>query len=210
MWHWTLQVPSRLFLDNHGIYFSKMQILRVLYYAAGWLVYRRNVAGFATAICKTQYHQPSGKNMSTLKILRIPTDPRWACKVHFLLPVLSLLSGIKVCEVKIVHKKTKCFLFSIVSVPHFLHVEMKFVLNIQWRISRWKRVQSPTLLNICSISQLSEPNQTTEEIIQEIECQMTRQNPQSTGTMRQNPHFWVNHVEDHWNHRAQMYDTSYR
>lgn len=42
-----------------------------------------------------------------------------------------------------------------------------FVFNIQWRISRWKRDQSPTLLNICSISQLSEPNQTTQKIIQE-------------------------------------------
>lgn len=158
MWHWTLQVPSRLFLDNHGIYFSKMQILRVLYYAAGWLVYRRNVAGFATAICKTQYHQPSGKNMSTLKILRIPTDPRWACKVHFLLPVLSLLSGIKVCEAKIVHKKRKCFLFSIVSVPHFLHVEMKFAWISNGELAGGKEFK--VLLCLISAAFLSSQNQT--------------------------------------------------
>lgn len=157
-----------------------MQILGVFYYTAGWLVYRRNVAGFATAICQTQHHQPSGKNMSALKILRIPADPRWACKVHFLLPILSLLSGITVSEVKNSSWKEKmlsprCCLCS--SLPTCWDVVFfcdNFVLNIQWRISRWNRDQSPTLLNICSISQLSEPNQTTQKIIQIIDCQMTR------------------------------------
>lgn len=147
-----------------------MQILGVFYHTAGWLVYRRNVAGFATAnVCQTQHHQPSGKNMSTLKILRIPSDPRWACKVHFLLPILSLLSRITVWEVKIVHKKRKmlspwcCICSWLPTCWDVVCFCDKFVLNIQWRISRWNRDQSPNLLNICSISQLSEPNQTREK-----------------------------------------------
>lgn len=91
--------------------------------------------------------------------------------MHFLLPDLSLLSGITACELKIAHRNRKCFLLGIVCIPHLLHVELLFVsvaslckefmLNIQWRISRWigdQRLSAP--LNICGISQLSGPNQT--------------------------------------------------
>lgn len=93
--------------------------------------------------------------------------------MHFLLPDLSLLSGITVCELKIAHQRrtTASFLLGIVCIPHLLHVELpfvsvaslckKFMLDIQGRISRWFGDQRlSALLNNCGVSQPSELNQT--------------------------------------------------
>lgn len=93
--------------------------------------------------------------------------------MHFLLPDLSLLSGITVCELKIAcqQQTTASFVLGIVCIPRLLHVELLFVsvadlckeflLSIQWRISRWIADQRlSALLNAYGISQLSELNQT--------------------------------------------------